>query len=419
MSATEEASLTLASGSSEPDRSRVTGEAEARRGARGRDGLRDPGGAGGHRARFSRGCWARRTRVSRRADPLAARDHPAGEPGDPLGAHLLDRPRSSASKALARLGLSFALPQALLLIVFQALWLLLILHGDPARGPGRPAGSPWPSSPAMLAQQYGLAPAPGTSPASALQRAAPAALGCCTRSASPTLFVAGDHAIVPIVGALLAAFWISGSTCAASCGLRFSRGARAPYRRPPVSRLLRAARPAVELLRGRRASARPGGAGAVPLALGARPLRRRAGVHEPALLHRQERRADHLPVGRVADARRRDARRTMWSLLWLTTGIAVVIVAATVRHRSLAGPVLLRRPVRRGGHRHLHRPAGDRVPERAPGALRGPEGARLSARRNARRARFRWPGSRVALAVFVPALGDLRRGRRALPAPTS
>ena len=38
---------------------------------------------------------------------------------------------SSASRAVARLGLSFALPQALLLIAFQSLWLLLILHGDP------------------------------------------------------------------------------------------------------------------------------------------------------------------------------------------------------------------------------------------------------------------------------------------------
>src|ERR671930_819821 len=37
----------------------------------------------------------------------------------------------SASRGLARLGLSFALPQALLLTGFQALWLLVILNGHP------------------------------------------------------------------------------------------------------------------------------------------------------------------------------------------------------------------------------------------------------------------------------------------------
>ncbi|HSE05616.1 MAG TPA: hypothetical protein VLK35_15820, partial [Methylomirabilota bacterium] len=36
-----------------------------------------------------------------------------------------------SSRAIARLGLSFAIPQALLLTAFQALWLLLILNGDP------------------------------------------------------------------------------------------------------------------------------------------------------------------------------------------------------------------------------------------------------------------------------------------------
>src|SRR4029079_15696813 len=62
----------------------------------------------------------------------------------------------STSKGLARLGLSYALPQAVLLIALQALWLLLILHGDPAEV--RTAG--WLTLalvPAMLAQQYGLA----------------------------------------------------------------------------------------------------------------------------------------------------------------------------------------------------------------------------------------------------------------------
>ena len=170
---------------------------------------------------------------------------------------------SSASRALARLGLAFALPQALLLIVFQALWLLLILHGDPTRGPGggmadpgsrpgdaRPAVRPWAAAgPSRLRLFNGLRLLPW----------ALYAIGVAT------LFVAGDHAIEPIVGALVAAFLISGTACLL-CGLRFSRGDGPRFRRPAVSPLLRAARPAVEPLGRRRAAARPGRAGAVPLA---------------------------------------------------------------------------------------------------------------------------------------------------------
>ena len=89
-----------------------------------------------------------------------------------------------------------------------------------------------------------------------------------------------------------------------------------------------------------------------------------------------------------------DARRTMWSLLWLTTGDRRRHRGRDVRDRSLARSLLLRRPVRRRGHGHLHRPAGHGVPERAPGALGGTEGARLSARGHGRASSFRWPGSR-------------------------
>ena len=76
------------------------------------------------------------------------------------------------------------------------------------------------------------------------------------------------------------------------------------FRRPAVSRLLRAARPSVQHLGGRRASPRSSGAGAVPRARGLGPIRRRPGVYEPAVLHRQERRLDHLPLGRLASQQR-------------------------------------------------------------------------------------------------------------------
>ncbi len=270
---------------------------------------------------------------------------------------------SSASRALARLGLAFALPQALLLIVFQALWLLLILHGDPHAV--RVAG--WLTLalvPAMLAQQYGLGLLQGHLRLRLFNglRLLPWALYAVGVA---TLFVAGDHAIEPIVGALVTAFLISGTACLL-CGLRFSRGDGPRFRRPAVSPLLRAARPAVEPVGCRRAAARPGRTGAVPLTLGVGAVRRRPGVYESAVLHRQERRIDHLPLGRLATGGGRCAPDD--------------VVAPVAHHRNsgrhrrrplrvgaLAGSLLLRGAVRRRRHGHLHRAARDDLPRAREG----------------------------------------------------
>jgi O-antigen/teichoic acid export membrane protein len=230
----------------------------------------------------------------------------------------------STSKGLARLGLSFALPQALILTGLQALWLLLILHGDPAEV--RTAG--WLTLalvPAMLAQQYGLGLLQGHLRLRLFNglRLLPWLLYAIGVAA---LFVVDDHAIVPIVGALLAAFWISGSTALVS-GIRCSRGASRPTvgRRFLVSfglRGLLSSFSAVDVLRPDQ----------VVLALFLSPSA--LGLYVVGLAF------TNLPyfiaksVGLitfpwVASRREKtDARRTMWSLLWLTTGIAVVIVAA-------------------------------------------------------------------------------------------
>jgi O-antigen/teichoic acid export membrane protein len=230
---------------------------------------------------------------------------------------------SSASRALARLGLAFALPQALLLIVFQALWLLLILHGDPHAV--RVAG--WLTLalvPAMLAQQYGLGLLQGHLRLRLFNglRLLPWALYAVGVA---TLFVAGDHAIEPIVGALVTAFLISGTACLL-CGLRFSRG-EAPAsvdRRFLLSfglRGLLSSLSAVDVLRPDQ----------VVLALFLSPAA--LGLYVVGLAF------TNLPyfiaksVGLItfpwvaSRTEEGDARRTMWSLLWLTTGIAVVIVA--------------------------------------------------------------------------------------------
>ncbi len=230
---------------------------------------------------------------------------------------------SSASRALARLGLGFAIPQAVVLVVFQALWLLLILNGDPHSV--RVAG--WLTLalvPAMLAQQYGLALLQGhlrlrLFNAMRLMPWFLYAIGVAT------LFVASDHAIVPIVAALLAAFWITGSTCLIS-GLRLCRGAATPSvgRRFLVSfglRGLLSSFSAVDVLRPDQ----------VVLALFLSPSA--LGLYVVGLAF------TNLPyfiaksVGLItfpwvaSRTEQADARRTMWSLLWLTTSIAVVLVA--------------------------------------------------------------------------------------------
>ncbi len=229
----------------------------------------------------------------------------------------------SSSRGLARLGLSFALPQALLLTALQGLWLLLILGGDPAEV--RTAG--WLTLalvPAMLAQQYGLALLQGHLRLRLFNglRLLPWLLYAVGVA---TLFVVGDDAIVPIVGALLVAFWASGSTALIS-GIRCSRGEARPSvgRRFLASfglRGLLSSFSAVDVLRPDQ----------VVLALFLSPSA--LGLYVVGLAF------TNLPyfiaksVGLitfpwVASRREKaDARRTMWSLLWLTTGIAVLIVA--------------------------------------------------------------------------------------------
>ncbi len=118
----------------------------------------------------------------------------------------------SASRTLARWGLGFALPQALLLIGLQALWLLLILHGDPA--PVRAAG--WLTLglvPALLAQQYGLGLLQGHLRLRHLQRVAPRCHGRSTRLASACCSSWERTRSVRSSPCLLAAFLISGTTC--------------------------------------------------------------------------------------------------------------------------------------------------------------------------------------------------------------
>ncbi|MGH2925445.1 MAG: lipopolysaccharide biosynthesis protein [Solirubrobacterales bacterium] len=230
---------------------------------------------------------------------------------------------STSSRALARLGLGFALPQAAILVVLQALWLLLILHGDPHSV--KVAG--WLTLalvPAMLAQQYGLALLQGHMRLRIFNalRLMPwllYAIGVAT------LFVAGEDAIVPIIAALLAAFWITGSASLIS-GLRFCQGKGTPSvgRRFLVSfglRGLLSSFSAVDVLRPDQ----------IVLALFLSPSA--LGLYVVGLAF------TNLPyfiaksVGLItfpwvaSRTETGDARRTMWSLLWLTTTIAVVLVA--------------------------------------------------------------------------------------------
>jgi O-antigen/teichoic acid export membrane protein len=230
---------------------------------------------------------------------------------------------SSASRALARLGLSFALPQALLLAALQALWLLLILDGDPHQV--RVAG--WltlPLVPALLAHQYGLALLQGHLRLRLFNglRLLPWSLYALGVAA---LFALGEHAIVPIVAVLLTAFSISGTTSLLS-GLRFSRGEDTPSvgRGFLVSfglRGLLSSVAAVDVFRPDQ----------VVLALFLSPAA--LGLYVVGLAFTQlpyfvAKSVGLITFPRVASRREKiDARRTMWSLLWLTTGIAVVLVA--------------------------------------------------------------------------------------------
>jgi O-antigen/teichoic acid export membrane protein len=229
---------------------------------------------------------------------------------------------SSTSRALARLGLSFALPQAAILIGLQALWLLLILNGDPQQV--QDAG--WLTLglvPAMLAQQYGLALLQGHLRLRLFNglRLLPWLLYAVGVAA---LFVGGTDSIVPIVAVLLAGFAVSGSACLFA-GLRLCRG-REPAgvgRRFLASfglRGLLSSFSAVDVLRPDQ----------VVLALFLSPSA--LGLYVVGLAF------TNLPyfiaksVGLItfpwvaAEAEKGTARRTMWSLFWLTTSIAVLIV---------------------------------------------------------------------------------------------
>jgi enterobacterial common antigen flippase len=230
---------------------------------------------------------------------------------------------SSASRTLARWGLGFALPQALLLSALQALWLLLILHGDPPEV--RAAG--WLTLglvPALLAQQYGLGLLQGHLRLRLFNalRVLPWSLYAVGVA---VLFAVGEDAIRPIIAALLAAFLISGSACLVS-GLRFSRGEGTPSvdRRFLVSFGLRglfSSFAAVTVFRPDQ----------VVLALFLSPAA--LGLYVVGLAFTNMPYFVAKSVGLItfpwvaSRSETADARRTMWSLLWLTTGIAVVIVA--------------------------------------------------------------------------------------------
>jgi O-antigen/teichoic acid export membrane protein len=229
----------------------------------------------------------------------------------------------STSRGVARLGLSFAVPQAVLLIGFQALWLALILHGDPHNV--RVAG--WLTLalvPAMLAQQYGLGLLQGHMKL-VLFNALRFLPWFLYAVGVATLFVVGEDAILAVVGVLLAGYVISGSACFLS-GLRASRGDAPPSvdRRFMVSfglRGLLSSFSAVDVLRPDQ----------VVLALFLSPAD--LGLYVVGLAF------TNLPyfiaksLGLVtfpwvaSREEKGDARRMMWSLLWLTTGIAVTIVA--------------------------------------------------------------------------------------------
>jgi enterobacterial common antigen flippase len=230
----------------------------------------------------------------------------------------------SSSRTLARWGLHFALPQALILTALQALWLLVILHGDPADV--RTAG--WLTLamvPALLAQQYGLGLLQGHLRLLLFNslRILPWALYALGVT---VLFAAGKDAIVPIIAVLLAAFLVSGAICLVE-GLRLSRGEASPSvnRRFLVSfgvRGLGTSFAAVNVFRPDQ----------VVLALFLSPSA--LGLYVVGLAF------TNLPyfvaksVGLItfpwvaSRSEKADARRTMWTLLWLTTGLGVVFAAA-------------------------------------------------------------------------------------------
>ncbi len=229
---------------------------------------------------------------------------------------------SSASRTLARWGLGFAVPQALILTVVQALWLLLILNGDPPEV--RAAG--WLTLafvPALLAQQYGLGLLQGHLRLRLFNglRLLPWALYALGVG---VLFLVGEDAIRPIIAVLLAGFLISGSACLAS-GLRYSRGEGTPSvdRRFLLSFGLRglfSSFAAVNVFRPDQAVL---ALFLAPAALGLYVV----GLSFTNLPYFVAKSVGLVAFPWVASREKADARRTMWSLLWVTTGIAVAIVA--------------------------------------------------------------------------------------------
>jgi antigen flippase len=229
----------------------------------------------------------------------------------------------SASRTLARWGLGFALPQALVLTALQAVWLLVILNGDPAHV--RAAG--WLTLalvPALLAQQYGLGLLQGHMRLRLFNglRLLPWALYALGVA---VLFAVGEDAIRPILAVLLTGFLISGTACLVN-GLRVSRGDGTPAvdRRFLVSFGLRglfSSFAAVNVFRPDQAVL---ALFLSPAALGLYVV----GLSFTNLPYFVAKSVGLITFPWVASRSvKADARRTMWSLLWVTTGIAVVIVA--------------------------------------------------------------------------------------------
>jgi O-antigen/teichoic acid export membrane protein len=230
---------------------------------------------------------------------------------------------SSASRTLARWGLGFALPQAVVLTALQAVWLLVILNGDPPEV--RAAG--WLTLalvPALLAQQYGLGLLQGHLRLRLFNglRLLPWALYALGVA---VLFAVGEDAIRPIIGVLLTGFLISGSACLVN-GLRASRGDGTPSvdRRFLLSFGLRglfSSFAAVNVFRPDQAVL---ALFLSPAALGLYVV----GLAFTNLPYFVAKSVGLITFPWVASRSvKADARRTMWSLLWVTTGIAVVIVA--------------------------------------------------------------------------------------------
>ena len=264
------------------------------------DRLCDPGGAHPHRHPRRADAGPGRAGISGRPDPLALGDHAVREPGDSLRPDLRDRPRLLGIQDARALGPGLrASPGADPdgapgpLAAVDPAW-------RPPRGPRRRVADAR-ACPGVARAAVRPWAAAGPSAAAALQRVAPPALGALRawrrralrrgRGRDPS-----DHRCAP--GRILDQRQrLSGQRAAILARRRHSLG------RPAVPPLLRAARPVLQLRGRERVSPRPGGAGALPLARGAGALRRRPGLHEPAVLRGQERRLDHLPLGRLARRR--------------------------------------------------------------------------------------------------------------------